>query len=119
MTGLERAILGLRQAVDSPRRQHMWRWLVGHRIARVNEALGLEHSRDGDAWLAAREASLLRERDSLQRRLHRAGALLLEATDVDLLRRDLLRLLGDLEHHRQRLNDLVYDAVSLELGGSE
>ena len=25
----------------------------------------------------------------------------------------------DLEHHRQRLNDLVYDSVALELGGSE
>ena len=31
MTGLEHAILGLRQAIDSPRRHHVWRWLVRHR----------------------------------------------------------------------------------------
>ena len=32
---------------------------------------------------------------------------------------DLRRLVSDLERHRQRLNDLVYDSVTLELGGSE
>ena len=32
---------------------------------------------------------------------------------------EVQRLLTDLEHHVQRLHDLVYDSVSLELGGSE
>jgi hypothetical protein len=35
------------------------------------------------------------------------------------VRADLVRLVSALERYRQRLNDLVYDSVSLELGGSE
>ena len=119
MTGLEHAIIGLQQALDSPRRHHMWRWLVRHRMAGVKEALALEHSRDGDAWLAARQIMLSRERDLLLRRLAALGPQVLEAADVDPVRRQLLRLVGDLERHRQKLNDLAYDTVSLELGGSE
>lgn len=63
MTGLEHAITGLQQALDTPSRHHMWRWLVRHRMAGVKEALALEHSRGGDAWLAARQSMLARERD--------------------------------------------------------
>jgi hypothetical protein len=119
VTGLEHAIVGLQQALDSPRRHHMWRWLVRHRMAAVKEALSLEHSRAGDAWLAARELTLARERDTLLRKLTGLGPGVLESPDVEPVRRELLRLVADLERHRQRLNDLVYDTVSLELGGSE
>lgn len=119
MTGLENAILGLQQALDAPRRQHTWRWLVRHRIACVKEALNHEHTRAGEAWLAAREVMLVRERDGLLRKLSALGPQVLESPDIEGVRRELRRLLGDLEHHRQRLNDLVYDTVALELGGSE
>jgi hypothetical protein len=119
VTGLEHAIIGLQQALDSPRRHHMWRWLVRHRMAGVKEALGLEHSRATDAWLAPRQLTLARERDALLRKLALLGPQVLEAPDVEPVRRELLRLCGDLERHRQRLNDLAYDAVALELGGSE
>ncbi len=119
MTGLEHAILGLKQALDSPRRHHAWRWLVRHRMAGVKDALTTESVRDGDAWLAAREATMLRERNALLARLAALGPEVLEAPDVDSVRRQLARLVVDLEHHRQRLNDLVYDSVALELGGSE
>jgi hypothetical protein len=119
VTGLEHAIIGLQQALDSPRRHHMWRWLVRHRMAGIKEALALEHSRDGDAWLAARQIMLSRERDLLLRRLAALGPQVLESADVEPVRRQLLRLVGDLERHRQKLNDLAYDTVSLELGGSE
>lgn len=119
MTGLEQAIIGLRQALDTPRRHHQWRWLVRHRMAGVKEALNGEYTRDGDAWLAAREMTLVRERDSLLRRLATLGPLVLQAPDVEPVRRELKRLVADIDHHRQRLNDLVYDTVSLELGGSE
>ena len=44
---------------------------------------------------------------------------MLDAPDVETVRGDLKRLVADLERHRQHLNDLVYDSVSLELGGSE
>lgn len=119
MTGLENAIIGLQQALDTPRRHHMWRWLVRHRLAGVKEALTLEHSRVGDAWLAARQVTLARERDQLLRKLTRIGPEVLEAPDVESVRQELLRVIADLDRHRQRLNDLVYDTVSLELGGEQ
>jgi len=119
MTGLEHAVLGLQQALDAPRRHHVWRWLVRHRMAGVKDALTREQPREGDAWLAAREQTLRQDRNVLLRRLVELGPLVLEAPDVESVREDLLRLVADLERHRQRLNDLVYDSVSLELGGSE
>jgi hypothetical protein len=88
-------------------------------MAGVKDALTHEMDREADAWLAARERTLRQDRDALLRRLTALGPLVLEAPDVETVRRDLLRLVVDLEHHRQRLNDLVYDSVSLELGGSE
>jgi hypothetical protein len=119
MTGLERAILGLRQALDSPRRHHMWRWLVRHRMAAVKESLATERTADPDAWLAARELTLERERVGLVARLTQLGPQVLDAPDVEPVRGELMRLVADLDRHRQHLNDLVYDAVALELGGSE
>jgi hypothetical protein len=119
MTGLEHAIIGLQHAVNAPRRHLTWRRLVRNRMAGVREALTRELPREGDAWLAARELTLRRERDVLLRRLSTLGSLVLEAPDLETVRSDLDRLVADLEHHRQRLNDLVYDSVSLELGGSE
>jgi hypothetical protein len=119
MTGLEHAIIGLQQALDAPRRHHVWRWLVRHRMAGVRDALTAERGRGGDAWLAARELSLGRERAALVDRLAVLGPQVLEVPDVETVRAELRRLVGDLERHRQHLNDLVYDSVSLELGGSE
>ena len=63
--------------------------------------------------------SLHRERVVLLRRLGELGPRVLEEPDVETVRSDLHRLVADLEHYRQHLNDLVYDSVSLELGGSE
>ena len=119
MTGLEHAIQGLQEALDAPRRQHMWRWLVRHRMAAVKDALAPDGTRGGDAWLASRELTLHRERDMLVRRLTALGPEVLEAADLERVRVDLTALVGALERYRQRLNDLVYDSVSLELGGSE
>ena len=119
MTGLEHALLGLQQALDAPRRHNAWRWLVRHRIADVRDALTREPARENDAWLAAREMTLDRERTALLRRLAELGPRVVETPDVEGVRIELRRLAVDIEHHRQRLNDLVYDSVSLELGGSE
>ena|SRR5689334_4905884 len=119
MTGLEHAIIGLRQALDAPRRHHVWRWLVRHRMAGVKDALVRERSGHGEAWLAAREQSLHRERAALLRRLAALGPDVLEAPDVEEVRAELVRLVSDLDRHRRHLNDLVYDSVSMELGGSE
>jgi len=120
MTGLESAIQGLKQALDTPRRHHMWRWLVRHRMSAVKDALSPEGgARDGDAWLAGRELTLHRERNALLQRLTELGPAVLESPDVEAVRAELSKLVAALERYRQRLNDLVYDSVSLELGGSE
>ena len=119
MTGLEHAIQGLRQAVDTPRRHHMWRWLVRNRLSAVKDSLGSDQHPGGEAWLAAREFSLLRERNVLLQDLAAIGPPVLEDPDVERVHTDLLRLMDRLERYRQRANDLVYDSVSLELGGSE
>ena len=119
MSGLENAIHGLKQALDGPRRQHMWRWLVRNRMSTVKEALHTEWSRGSDAWLAPRESSLHRECASLLAQLGALGPAVLEDDDVEGVRRELLRLVTALEHYRQHVNDLVYDSVSLEIGGSE
>ena len=119
MPGLEKAIVGLHKALEAPPRHRAWGWLVRHRIATVKEALSHEHAAVGDAWLAAREQSLTRERTRLQAELGRLGPLVLDGKDVAAVRVELRRLLTDLEHHRQRVNDLVNDSVSMDIGGSE
>ncbi len=119
MTGLEHAVQALRVALDSPARRRSWQTLVRRRMAEVVEVLEHEHARRAeDAWLAAREHHLLTERDRLAMRLATLAPVLPEVPDAGTRAR-LDRLVLDLQHHHQRLNDLVYDSVSLELGGSE
>lgn len=119
MRTLDHAIMGLDQALDRPRRHQMWRWLVRHRISAVREALATESARAQDAWLASRQHGLLRERDGLLLKLDHLAAQVLEAVDVEPVRTELKRLVTELGRHHQRLNDLIYDTVALELGGSE
>jgi hypothetical protein len=119
MTDLELAILGLQQTLETPRRHRSWRRLVRNRLAGVRDALARDSSPGGDAWLAAREMSLRRDRNILLGRLAVLGPRVLDSPDGDAVHTDLERFVQDLERYRQRLNDLVYDSVSLELGGSE
>ena len=73
-----------------------------------------------EAWLSARAARTLRERDELLARLNTpgvpgAGVAATSTTCADRLS----RLLVDIAHHHQRVHDLAYDDVELEIGGSE
>ena len=119
MATLEESIAGLRKALVLPMQQQGWGWLVRQRMSVVKEALTDEAGPAAEAWLAAREGALLRERNALLAQLAKLGPLVLEGHDREGLRNRLLRLLHDLERHRQRLSDLLYDSVALELGGSE
>lgn len=119
MAGLNQAIVGLDQALERPRRHQMWRWLVRHRVAGVHEALADEQTRAADAWLTPRETALAHERDLLLHKLNGLSNQIAESPDVEPVLGDLKRLLIELERHSQKLNDLVYDGVALELGGSE
>ena len=60
-----------------------------------------------------------RTRRRLVQRLAAMGPRILERPEAETSLRELRRLGHDLEHYRQRVHDLVYDAVALELGGSE
>ena len=121
--GLHAALQSLDQALDAPRRPGIplgnWRWLVRQRMAGVRDALVGETAGSDDGWLAARGGSAFRERNTLLSRLSTLGPEILETADVEATRIELKRLVMDIQRHVQRVNDLAYDEVELELGGSE
>jgi hypothetical protein len=113
MSGLDSAIRDLEQALEI---QQTWRGLVRQRMAGVQEALVTERARAMDPWQAARAGHLHRERKHLMARVH---ALAADDSSPDAFHTEVRRLLSDLEHHRRRVSDLVYESVSRDLGGSE
>lgn len=127
-TGMTTALRALEQAIEAPRRDATatdaisvgnWRWTVRQRMAAVRDALAGEAGDPDDGWLAARGGTAFRERNALLGRMSALGPQVLENPDVERVRVELRRLVADIGRHVQRLNDLVYDDVELELGGSE
>jgi hypothetical protein len=122
-TGMSTALHGLQQALDAPRQPATalgsWRWAVRQRMAAVRDVLIAEADAPGEGWLAAREGNVLRERTALLSRLSTLGPEVLESPQVEQVRNELDRLVVDIARHGQRLHDLAYDEVELELGGSE
>jgi hypothetical protein len=96
-----------------------WRWSVRRHLVPVRDRLLREHPARREAWLSARATRALRERDDLLARLNGLTSQVMVAPDLDDLADRLCRLLGDIEHHHQRIHDLAYDDVELEIGGSE
>lgn len=96
-----------------------WRWSVRRQLVPVRDRLAREHPARGDAWLSARASRTLRERNQLAARLNALAAQVLVTDDVDDLVARLSRLLRDITRHLQRLDDLAWDDVELEIGGSE
>ena len=123
ITGLPAALQGLGQALDSFGRPGVqpgqWRWQVRQQLGSVRDALVAEAGNGADGWTAAREGTVLRERNALLVRIGELGPRVLEHPDAEAVRGSLQRLLADVRRHRQRLHDLAYDEVELELGGSE
>ncbi len=117
------ALQSLHQALDTPPRQGppsgTWRWTVRQQMAGVRDLLIAESAQHEEEWLAARGGSVLRERNALLGRLSALGPQVLEGEEVEEIRTDLRRLLADISHHIQRLNDMAYDDVAMEIGGSE
>jgi len=120
---LTSALRGLVGANDAPGREGpglgSWRWTMRQRMAAVREALLEENTGGEDEWLAARGGSAFRERNALLMRLGTLGTRVLEDPDVGAVRAEVARLVADVTRHVQRVNDLAYDAVEMELGGSE
>jgi hypothetical protein len=96
-----------------------WRWSVRRQLVPVRDQLLREHPARREAWLSARATRMLRERDELIGRLNAVAAEVLSAPDVDDLADRLIRLLSDISRHHQRVDDLAWDDVELEIGGSE
>ena len=119
MAPLETAVDELRQILSADSTAPEWRWNLRRRLSEVKDALSGPSVRQADAWLAPRAQSSNRARHQLYARATTLAAGVLERLDTESILQEARRLLTDLEHHVQRLHDLVYDSVSLELGGSE
>ncbi|HEX4687324.1 MAG TPA: hypothetical protein VH228_11110 [Nocardioides sp.] len=96
-----------------------WRWTVRRHLVPVRDGLLREHPDRGEAWLSARATRALRERDELLARLNGLTSQVMVADDIADLADRLSRLLADIDRHHQRVHDLAYDDVELEIGGSE
>lgn len=115
---LDQAVTGLEQALRLPGHQQ-WQAAVRQRLTGIDEALSAEHTATSETWLHARARHLHHERNRLRRRLDLLDSSLGEAANMETLRRELIRLVHDIQHHHQRVNDLAYDALSRDVGGSE
>ncbi|WP_104108241.1 hypothetical protein [Nocardioides sp. 616] len=96
----------------------VWRWAVLQRMNAVRELLVSETEVPPDL-LQARRSSALRERNTLLDRMTVLRFRVLADCDVDRANYELRRLMVDLRHHLQRLNDIAYDEVEGETGGSD
>ena len=122
-SSLPTALQALDQSLDAPRRPGIplgnWRWVVRQRMGVVRDELLGEKAGSKDGWLAARGGAAFRERNALLSRLASLSAQVLETPDIETTRMELKRLVVDLSRHMQRLNDIAYDEVEMEIGGSE
>src|SRR5690349_7315660 len=116
---LESALADLRQTLGGTRTATNWRLMMRQQLSAVRDALGDERFATWDGWLAARSGSSDRERQQLLGRISSLGSGLLDRLDTELVATEIRRLLNDVEHYRQKMHDLVYDSVSMEIGGSE
>ena len=85
----------------------------------LRDELAREPDAAADGWLSARRVRSARERAALLERLNDIGPQVLESPRVDEVRDQIRRLLTDIDRHLQRVHDLAYDEVELEIGGSE
>ncbi|MCW2855813.1 MAG: hypothetical protein JWR52_1428 [Marmoricola sp.] len=116
---LESAISDLKQTLSGTRTAANWRMMTRQQLALVREALSDERFATWDGWLAARSGANDRERMQLLGRITSLANGLRDRLDTDRVAIEVRRLLNDVEHYRQRMHDLVYDSVSMEIGGSE
>jgi hypothetical protein len=112
------SFLGLLRPDEVSPRTDAWRWTLRRRLVPVRDQLLHEHLDRRNAWLSARAACVRRERDGLLARLDRLSTQILVTDDTEDVAVQLRRLLVDIEHHHQRLRDLAYDDVEIEIGGS-
>lgn len=119
MHRLEESVARLDAAVAAtPTLEQPWREQVRSRLGEVSTELSEERAVAADTWLDARAGHLHRERNRL---LAKVSVLqpMVDSAEPDAVRAAVARLVQDLEHHGQRVSDLAYDGVAMEVGGSE
>lgn len=119
MAALETAVQQLHAVLCADPEAPDWRWQVRKGLSAVREALSGSQVRAGDGWLCARAGTSNRDRRRLQARASSLAAVILDRMDAEGAQREVSRLATDLDHYVQRVHDLLYDTVALELGGSE
>jgi hypothetical protein len=111
VSGTLDALRALDHALDAPRGKGVtlgnWRWSVRQRMGVVRERLVAESlGTDGHAVvLASRSGAVHRERGDLLARLGALSPAVLEVHDAESVRRDVKRLVVDIAHHLQRLEE--------------
>lgn len=116
---LESAISDLQRTLGGSRTASNWRLMTRQQLTAVRDALSDERFASWDGWLAARSSGSDRERQQLVGRISALATGLLDRLDTERVASEARRLMLDVEHYRQKVHDLVYDSVSMEIGGSE
>lgn len=120
MRRLAHALDGLDRALQTPPRlQQSWRYLVKQRLTWIASALAAEQEDEPESWQHPRLEQLTRERARLLGRTSELADTVCDVPDLGPVRTSLRRLVQDLQHYQQRQNDLVWDAVEVDVGGSE
>jgi Ala-tRNA(Pro) deacylase len=127
---LYESILAVSEALAAPAGDALrWRRCLLHELAELREGLeghvretegpeGLIEEIVGEAPRLAREVEeLRREHVSLRALCARTLARAQESESPGTTRQVVLRLLGELAHHRHRGADLVYEAFGVDIGG--
>lgn len=84
----------------------------------VRQASATDAPSSDDGWLSPRTSATGRRRERLLAQVDALGGMLPQLSGPSA-RIELRRLLVDLDHYQQRVHDLAYDTMHLDLGGSE
>lgn len=84
-----------------------WRWTVRQRLADVRTVLINETDAFSPAWRSEQDGSLLDARNSLLERIRIYDSLVLQSPEPDVVRRDLMRLMIEIDNHVLRVRDVV------------
>lgn len=111
------AIHELQRLLATDRKHPHWMWQLRQQLFGLREALASDRVRSFDGWLTARASATDRTRRQIMERI--SVVLAKDFPDVDAAHLIGSRMLHDLEHFAQRVSDLNYDSVEMEIGGSE
>lgn len=130
--GLRDAVAAVDEALARPLGTTLWRERVHTALVELEhdfrDHVELTEGEDGlfetvlaeDTRLAPAVGRQRQEHDELRERVAGCLATLESATppvDLPAFREEVTTLVGDLVRHRQRVNDLIYEAFSVDLGG--